>query len=66
MTKITVNVWHGTTQETHTATTYRGAMRIVSSRHSNSYSPTFFENDTGEQLHDDGNGLVREDGVYVA
>jgi len=55
---IRVVVWHGTTQETHYASTYAGAMRIVDERHRNAYSPTFFDRD-GNQLADAGGCLIR-------
>jgi hypothetical protein len=53
--KIRVNYWRGTTQQTGTATTYRGAMRIAS-RNQNAHSPTFWDGE--RQLIDDGLGLA--------
>ena len=53
---IRVEVWHGTTQETHYASTYAGAMRIVDQRHQNAYDPTFWDRD-GKQLYDNGQAL---------
>jgi hypothetical protein len=57
--KITVVYWIGTRQCESTATTYRGAMRIAC-RSQNAHGPKFYDA-SGEQLHDDGNGLATEE-----
>lgn len=54
---VRVVVWRGTQQETHYASTYAGAMRIVDERHQNAYSPSYYDRD-GNQLADIGGGLV--------
>lgn len=64
-TGIKVVLWHGTTQEEHFAANYQEAMAIVDERHSNAYDPSFYDAETGEQLHDFGHGLCTEDGKQV-
>lgn len=58
---VRVVIWAGTTQETHEVSTYAAAMRLVSRRHANAHSPTYYEISTGRELYDDGIGLCYED-----
>jgi hypothetical protein len=57
-TKIVVKYWRGTTRMEGNATNYAGAMRIAA-KNQNAYGPTFWT-ESGEQLHDDGNGLATD------
>jgi hypothetical protein len=59
MVKVKVVYWRSTTQLEGTATTYAGARRVAS-KNQNAYPPRFYDKKTGEQLHDDGQGLVYE------
>jgi hypothetical protein len=66
MTKaIKIVLWHGTSQETHFAKTYREAMRLVDKRHSNTHDPAYYDADSGERLYDSGFGLATESGTVV-
>ena len=62
---IRVVLWHGTTQETHHATTYGQSLQLVDARHANAHDPAFYDEETGERLYDSGNGLCSEDGRQV-
>lgn len=57
--KVKVVYWRGTMEFEGVATTYRGAMRIAD-RTQNTMLPRFYDAQTGEPLHDDGQGLVYE------
>lgn len=64
-TGIKVVLWRGTTQEEHTVSTYRKAMKLVDERHQNRHDPAFYDVETGERLYDNGQGLATEDGTQV-
>ena len=62
---VLVEYWRGTTKLTGRATTYAGARRIAA-RNQNAWDPSFFLGDRdGEELFDDGNSLVPNDGKVV-
>ena len=61
---VKVVYWTGTRQCEAFCSTYAAAMRIAA-RNQNAQGPTFYDNQTGEQLFDDGNGLRDEHGIYT-
>jgi len=61
---IKVVVWEGTSQQEYHASSYAGALRIVSERHQNLYSPAFYDRD-GSELRDNGVCFEREDGTCL-
>lgn len=63
MPKVTVKYWAGTTRLEGAATSYRGAMRLAS-KNQNKFGPTFYD-ESGVELHDDGNGLAYPDSETV-
>lgn len=58
MTKIEVTVWNGTREEFYEVATYDQAMKVIELRHNNAKQPGFMDIDTGNDLFDDGTGLL--------